>query len=85
MSDPDYAPVTRTMLSRRFTYLHTILQHFCTQWRREYLLDLRESHRHSQGHGSTKVSIGDGYIYQCSFTGPIFTGRFKAVLQYDIS
>ena len=62
MSDPDYAPVTRTMLSRRFTYLHTILQHFWTRWRREYLLDLRESHRRSQGHGSTKVSIGDVVI-----------------------
>ena len=43
VSDPDYAPVTRTMLSRCSTYLHTILQHFCTRWRHEYLLELRES------------------------------------------
>ena len=62
VSDPDYAPVTRTMLTRRSIYLHTILQHFWTRWRREYLLELRESHRRSQGHGSIKISIGDVVI-----------------------
>ena len=50
------------MLSRHSTYLHTILQHFWTQWRREYLLELRESHRRSQGHGTIKISIGDVVI-----------------------
>ena len=62
VSDPDYAPVTRTMLTRHSIYLHTILQHFWTRWRREYLLELRESHRRSQGHGSIKISIGDVVI-----------------------
>ena len=37
------------ILSKRFRYLSRKLQHFWGRWRREYLVDLRESHRMNKG------------------------------------
>ena len=34
-------------LSRRMIHLNTVLEHFWKRWKREYLLELHESHRHA--------------------------------------
>ena len=39
--------VDATHLQKRVKHLASVLNHFWTQWRAEYLNELRESHRHS--------------------------------------
>ena len=36
---------SRLIMNKRIKYLSTTLDHFWAQWRKEYLLELRESHR----------------------------------------
>ncbi len=38
-------------------HLNTILEHFWKRWKKEYLLELREAHRH--GKHCDKISLGD--------------------------
>ena len=50
-------------ISRRMYHLNTVLEHFWKQWKREYLLELRESHRHAnrppkKSHCSP-IAVGD--------------------------
>lgn len=60
--DPDYhvAQSSPADVSRRMQHLSRILNHFWMRWRKEYLTELRESHRHgqSQSNGSI-ISVGD--------------------------
>uniref|UniRef100_A0A1X7TWU4 DUF5641 domain-containing protein n=1 Tax=Amphimedon queenslandica TaxID=400682 RepID=A0A1X7TWU4_AMPQE len=45
-SDLDYNSNNKVVINKRAKHLQTILEHFWTRWKHEYLLDLRESHRH---------------------------------------
>ena len=49
---------THEKLSNRFLYLTKKLNHFWNRWRYEYLVDLREFHRHKKT-TPEKISIGD--------------------------
>ena len=61
---PDYdIDVQPQDLSRRMQHLSNILNHFWKRWRNEYLIELRNAHRHqSQIDASTAISIGDVVI-----------------------
>ena len=61
---PDYdIDVQPRDLSRRMQHLSNILNHFWKRWRNEYLIELRNAHRHqSQNDASTAISIGDVVI-----------------------
>ena len=66
MSLPDPVPsddsdeeVTANLLSRRSKHLIFTLNRFWKHWRNEYLLELREAHRHNKGTDATPVEIGD--------------------------
>jgi len=50
-------------LSKRFLYLTKTLSHFWNRWRREYLPDLRESHR-MKTISSAEVKTGDVVVIQ---------------------
>ena len=52
--------VDSNLLTRRAQHLNKTLTHFWSRWRNEYLLELRESHRHNTGDPKvTPVSVGD--------------------------
>lgn len=57
--DPDYE-VSSAGLTQRVQYLNRTLNHFWVRWRREYLLELRETHRyaHAQNPHNT-IAVGD--------------------------
>ena len=47
-------------LTRRTKYLQRTLDHFWNRWRTEYLIELREYHRHSKRSNSNReVKVGD--------------------------
>ncbi len=58
MSLPDYGPyneelgeyvnVVASDISKRIIHLNTELEHFWKRWEKEYLLELREVHRHGK-------------------------------------
>lgn len=68
--DPDDEDVTLTHdhLTRRMKYLNVVLNHFWKRWQLEYLLELRESHRHkhasSSSNGATAINTGDVVLLQ---------------------
>ena len=52
--------VTSKHLTRRFVYLNRVLNDFWRRWRTEYLLELREAHRHGfKTNNVTPVGVGD--------------------------
>ena len=53
---------SRLVLSKRFRYLSTTLDHFWTCWRKEYLTELREYHRRVHKSKPDTVSVGDVII-----------------------
>ena len=66
MSLPDPVPsddsdeeVTANLLSRPSKHLNFTLNRFWKHWRNEYLLELREAHRHNKGTNAASVEIGD--------------------------
>lgn len=51
------------LLSRRARYLNNLLDRFWARWRKEYLLELRETHRHHHGCSDpSPVLVGDVVI-----------------------
>ena len=51
---------TQPMLSKRLRHLNRMLNQFWKRWRGEYLLELREAHRHHGGKpNATLPSVGD--------------------------
>lgn len=46
-------------LNARLKHLNYSLDSFWKRWRREYLLELREAHRHHRSSGKTQLSEGD--------------------------
>ena len=59
-SDTDVQPQD---LDRRMRHLSNVMNHFWKRWRKEYLLELRNSHRNVTQHSSNRVvSIGDVVI-----------------------
>ena len=60
--DPTYGEQQLTLcsLTRRMRYLGATLSHFWRRWRREYLTELRESHRYAnKTNGQEVIAIGD--------------------------
>ena len=48
------------LLTRRARHLNSVLNRFWERWKREYLLELRESHRYHRGHiNPSRVSVDD--------------------------
>lgn len=59
IDDEDFE-VSDESLQRRVRHLNAVLNHFWKQWRREYLLELRDAHRQRPGtQTTTPVKIGD--------------------------
>ena len=59
--DPTYGEKQLTLcsLTRRMRYLGATLSHFWRRWRREYLTEIRESHRYNKTNGQEVIAIGD--------------------------
>ena len=52
--------LTPNSISRRVKYLNNVLNQFWRRWRNEYLLELRNTHRHNQGSSDeVEIAIGD--------------------------
>ena len=57
--DPDFE-LSSTELSKRMNHLSNVMIHFWRRWRDEYLIELRNSHRHSAKNAApTPVAVGD--------------------------
>ena len=59
--DPDFDQ-SPDSLNRRFRYLLTITQKFWNRWRREYLTELKESHRTLLARKKTSNVVNDGEV-----------------------
>lgn len=61
LADPDYDPeTTPEILTRRMKFLNTTLERFWKRWKREYLLELRNSHRITKKvPGNKQIAVGD--------------------------
>ena len=73
----------RSILTRRLVHVNKTLDRFWKRWKGEYLLELRESHRHHRGHAEpTPVSVGDVVIVHSADQPRGFwkLGRVKEVL-----
>ena len=58
--EEDDFDVTSKHLTKRFVYLNRVLGDFWKRWRMEYLLELRDSHRHTgKTSNATPVGVGD--------------------------
>ena len=60
-SDQDYLPTcnSRNVLSKRVTYIQTVLNQFWNHWKRDYLVELRENQRYRGSRVSSPVTLGD--------------------------
>ena len=59
LDDEDFE-VERTQVAKRVKHLNNVLNHFWRRWRQEYLTELRECHRYSQGKESAPtIQTGD--------------------------
>ena len=65
MSLPDYLiddedkDVDNESLNSRLKYLNHTINSFWKRWRKEYLLELREAHRHFLSNGTPRIAVGD--------------------------
>ena len=56
----DDIQVSVPVLNKRMRHLNSILNHFWGRWRGEYLLELREAHRHGSNESRAEtISVGD--------------------------
>ncbi len=61
--EPEDFEATPDVLTRQARYLNRTLGHFWERWRKEYLVELRESHRYHRGNANgDQVSVGDVVI-----------------------
>ena len=59
LMDPDFE-LSSMVLSKRMNHLSNVMNHFWRRWRDEYLIELRNSHRHSaKNTAPTTVAVGD--------------------------
>lgn len=59
LTDPD-VELSSMELSKRMNHLNNVMNHFWRRWRDEYLIELRDSHRHSaKDTVPTPVAVGD--------------------------
>ena len=59
LTDPDFE-LPSTELSKRMNHLSNAMNHFWRRWRDEYLVNLRDSHRHSaKDTVPTPIAVGD--------------------------
>ena len=75
-------------ISKRFLYLTRILNHFWSRWRREYLVDLRETHR-IKNNQVAEVNVGDVVLihdanakrgmWKIGIIEEVITGRDKQI------
>lgn len=57
--DPDWSPKAED-LTKRVIYLQRLIDHFWNRWSKEYLLELRESHRYASGETALKgITVGE--------------------------
>ncbi|CAB4014773.1 Hypothetical predicted protein [Paramuricea clavata] len=56
--DPEFS-LNDKDLSRRKKHLSTLMNHFWTRWRDEYLMELRNSHRGKNDNGKGTIRAGD--------------------------
>ncbi|CAB4018554.1 Hypothetical predicted protein [Paramuricea clavata] len=56
--DPEFS-LNDKDLSRRMKHLSTLMNHFWTRWRDEYLMELRNSHRGKNDNGKGTIRAGD--------------------------
>lgn len=58
--EPEDYEMTPDVLTKRARHLENTLTHFWNRWRKEYLTELRESHRYHKGKASVvSVEVGD--------------------------
>ena len=63
--EDDEVELTQDLLTKRMRHLNVVLNQFWKRWSREYLLELRESHRHQAGtDGPVAVAAGDVVLVQ---------------------
>ena len=59
LDDADFE-VTDASVQRRARHLNSVLNHFWKRWSKEYLLELREAHRHQHSSkGLSPIDVGD--------------------------
>jgi len=59
LMDPNFE-LSSTQLSKRMKHLSNVMDHFWRRWREEYVIELRNSHRHSAKNAApTPVAIGE--------------------------
>ena len=83
--DPDEEAFNSSpdLLTKRAKHLNNTVNRFWERWRKEYLLELRESHRYSRGHlNPSHVSVGDIVIVHSTKQPRGFwkLGRIKELL-----
>ena len=79
----DIGHVEPDLLGRRVRHLNVTLNQFWERWRKEYLLELRESHRYHRGRAnSSQVSVDDVVIVHSTEQPRAFwkLGRVEEVL-----
>ena len=63
VSDPEFvvSPSSATDLVRRLRHLNKVMDHFWQRWRKEYLIELRDCHRHTGVTSGSQppVMVGD--------------------------
>ena len=61
--DPNFELTTESMQAR-VRYLNSVLNHFWCRWSREYLLELRESHRRQATKDRPPIKVGDVVVLE---------------------
>ena len=71
------------VINKRARHLNNVLDRFWARWRKEYLLELRETHRHHRGHTCPSLVAVDDVVIMPSADRPRSfwkLGRVKEIL-----